>query len=122
MLGWDVLVYRADAVRPRERPWEAAFARWSTGLGGLDWIDALVRSGQAEDLGANGGYPCRYRLPARHLLAAIAHGLPAYDGPPVFGNDGVQPAGWNGKLLVDLRQVAACAPDDLLELDAWDQS
>jgi hypothetical protein len=122
MLGWDVLVYRTDAKRPRDRPWEVAFARWSTGLGGLDWIRALVDAGLAQSLGDHGGYPCSYRMPARHLLAAIAHGLPAHDSPVVFGEDYVLPAGWNGDLHVDPLQVAACAPDDSLDIEAWDQS
>ena len=121
MLGWDVLVFRSGVELPRDNPWEAALARWSTGISGLAWIQALVQSGHAHDLGGD-GYPWRFRVRAGHLLQAIAHGLPANDSPPVYADDYVLPAGFNGPLKFNADQVAACGPDEELDVEAWDQS
>jgi hypothetical protein len=60
MLGWHVSVYRqkdggsSPATFPT--PEGTRLAVWQTGIGGLDWLDELVKAGKAIDLGGN-GYP-----------------------------------------------------------------
>lgn len=76
MLGWFFNVY----AEPQELEWEErklesgeVYARvphldravrlrsWSTPPSGLDWLDDLVKQGEAELLALNGGYPMVYR-------------------------------------------------------------
>jgi hypothetical protein len=59
MLGWHISVYR-QKVGGLSTPKGQRLAVWQTGLGGLDWLDELVKAGKAINLGENGGYPCRY--------------------------------------------------------------
>ena len=49
-----------------ETPHGSRLAVWQTGLGGLDWLDELVKAGKAINLGENGGY----HADTRHLLSA----------------------------------------------------
>lgn len=91
------------------------------GLGGLDWLEELVRQGKAVDVGGN-GYPCRYKVAAKDVLVKIAAGPPPNDGPFVIGDDYVAPGGWTGNVRIDRAKVSECSPDEGLIIEAWDQS
>ncbi len=62
MLGWQVYIKREP---------DTLIASWCIGLGGLDWFDELVKEGLAQDLGGNGGYPCKYSAKAEVILPKI---------------------------------------------------
>jgi hypothetical protein len=68
------------------------------------------------------GYPNRYLVAARHLIALLANGAPAHQGPPIIGDDYVMPANWTGKVIIDKEALAACPPDEILMVEAWDLS
>jgi hypothetical protein len=91
------------------------------GLGGLDWLDSLVKDGKAVDLGGN-GYPVRYTAAAADILPLIASGPPKHSGPPVFSSDYILPAGWIGEVRIDHAKIAQCPRDAQLSIEAWDQS
>ena len=112
MLGWEVFVFPEDDDSKDT-------ARWMTGLGGLAWVDELVKKGQAEDLGGN-GYPDRYSVTAGTLMSILKDGLPDNKSPLVIGDDYVHPKGWNGQLRIG--NLLECPPDQILILEAWDQS
>jgi hypothetical protein len=63
MLGWNLSVYRQADNRTspatKESATNARLAVWQTGVGGLTWLDELVKEGKAINLGGN-GYPDRY--------------------------------------------------------------
>ena len=81
----------------------------------------LVKEDKASDLGGY-GYPCKFAAPASVVLPLIVAGAPANDGPPVIGDDYVLPGGWNGEIVWNRDLVLACEPDDMLNIEAWDQS
>lgn len=110
MLGWLVLV---DARTPEERD-EAhdksshLLAKWEARLSGLDFLDVLVRQGKARKL-LSGGYPERYTAKASDFLALLAERPPGTMGPHA-----------DVSLYPD--RIAACSPDQVLTIDAWDLS
>jgi hypothetical protein len=107
MLGWDIRVRREQA--PRELP----LASWSSGVLGLSWLDDLVRQHRAEDLGGN-GYPKRYSMTAAVLFPIITQS--------VRTGEAAAPAGWGEQVNLERERMAACAADERLVLEAWDQS
>jgi hypothetical protein len=121
MLGWDVMVFRKIPRPQPEKAEELLLARWATGVFGLKWLDDLVRSNRAVDLGGN-GYPSRYSIAAGVLLPVISRGLPANSSPLVVGEDYSLPPGWNGKLEIDAEKFSACPSEEQLIIEAWDQS
>jgi len=120
MLGWEVFVLREkdSSTRRTAGLW---LASWETGLFGLQWIDELVKQGKAADLGGN-GYPNRYTTSANLLFPILMSGLPENESPPVVSDDYALPAGWNSTLKLNSQQIAKCAEDEPLVIEAWDQS
>lgn len=113
MLGWLVIVTRHGS--------NATVARWETSVFGLKWLDDLVESHRAVDLGGN-GYPKRYSIAAGVLLPIISGTLPANGSPLVIGEDYVTPAGWSGTVELNAETANACRLDEQLLIAAWDQS
>ena len=48
MLGWSVSVFRKGDEDSHHSE-NLALARWETGVGGLDWLDKLVKENKAVD-------------------------------------------------------------------------
>ena len=92
-----------------------------TSVFGLKWLDQLVKSNKAIDLGGN-GYPNKYAVTAGVLLPIIKAGLPVNDSPLVIGEDYVLPEGWSGDIDWNQQEVLACHGSDQLVVEAWDQS
>ncbi|MET9605235.1 hypothetical protein ABZZ17_09220 [Streptomyces sp. NPDC006512] len=112
MLGWNITV---STQTPQERDLnvihsreDSILASWSVGIGGLNWVSELQRSGKAEEL-LGGGYPCRYVIRAADVLPLLA------DGPPAGGS--TIHSSW-----MHPERMAACRDDQMLTVDAWDQS
>lgn len=116
MLGWEVFIFRSAEAKS-----EDLIVRWQTSVFGLKWLDQLVKDGYASDLGGN-GYPCKYSVTAGVLLPIITAGLPSNNSPLVIGNDYVLPEGWSGDIAWNREATLACQPDDILTIEAWDQS
>jgi hypothetical protein len=74
VLGWNTSVFRqADGgslLARADSEKGASVAIWQTGVWGLRWIDELVETGQAIDLGGN-GYPRCYTAQAEYLIPSI---------------------------------------------------
>ena len=115
MLGWQVIVKRgADNVGQ-------SLASWTTGLGGLFWLDELVKQGLAQDLGGN-GYPNKYSGHASVILPKIVPSLPSYEGNVVIGDDYVLDGGENWAIQINQPKIDACNPDEKLFIEVWDKS
>ena len=56
------------------------------------------------------------------MLPLIVSGVPRPKGPLVIGDDYVMPAGWIGEPTIHHSKIAECDPEQLLQIDAWDQS
>jgi hypothetical protein len=125
MLGWHISVYRQTnggaSPATAESPEGARLAVWQTGLGGLEWIDELVKAGRAIDLGGN-GYPCRYTATAEYLIPRIIDEPPGARIVWTFDEGDIILEGWEGKTVVDRDVIAACRPDEWLLIVAWDES
>jgi hypothetical protein len=122
VLGWEFFVTRSIcAVDDCREENGRSLASWRTGIGGTDWLDTLVSSGVATDLGGN-GYPNRYGVPAGALLAIFSLGIPKFKSPPVIGDDYVQPSGWTAGVEIDIAALRAIDSKEILEVEAWDQS
>ncbi len=120
MLGWEVYVYRQSG---NSSPSEAnkLLGRLETGVYGLRWLQDLVKEERAVFLGGN-GYPLRYSIAAGILFSTITPSLPPNDSPLVIGDDYVRPEGWNGTVSLDDQGISDCPNDEILLIEAWDQS
>jgi hypothetical protein len=121
MLGWEFFIRRQDDEAHRATRSTPTLARWQAGIGGTQWLDDLVSKGVAADLGGN-GYPNRYTLPVGVVVSVLAGGLPRHSGPLVIGDDYVLPGGWTGNAQFDIAQLKSLDPNEILLVEAWDQS
>jgi hypothetical protein len=125
MLGWHISVYRqpdgGSTPAATQSPKGTRLAVWQTGLGGLDWLDALVKSGQAVDLGGS-GYPCRYTAPAENLIPHIIETPPGARAVWITGAGDTVTDKWDGQTVIDRAAADACRPDEWLLVEAWDES
>lgn len=123
MIGWWIVI---AAQTPEEHDQAtdrkaAVLANWETGPGGIEWLHRLVEAGKATQL-SNSSYPNRYTAVAADILPLIVDGPPAHSGPVVIGDDYVIPANWKDNIILHTDKIAACSPDRVLTIEAWDQS
>jgi hypothetical protein len=125
MLGWHISVYRQtnDGQSPAEAGSEhgARLAVWQSEVGGLQWLDALVKTGEAINLGGN-GYPFHYTAQAEHLISTIVDGPPAARQTWLNGQDDVVTSQWDGKTIIDHAAANDCRSGEWLLIEAWDES
>jgi hypothetical protein len=116
MLGWKIYITQESSADKSK-----SLMSWSSGIGGLDWLDQLVKDGLAQDLGGN-GYPSKYSAKASVLLPKVVPVLPNYEGKFVIGDDYVLEGGEHWEIKIDQSQIDACSPDETLLIEAWDES
>ena len=125
MLGWKISVYRQESGGASPASFGAAhgtrLAVWQTGLGGLDWIDELVKQQKAISLGGN-GYPLEFTAMTTHLKAQLVEGPPHAEAAWTFDAGDILLPGWLGKTSKDLEGLDSCHPDEWLLIQAWDES
>lgn len=123
MLGWQIYIATKSPEELPAGPYQTDYllASWTTGLNGIDWLTALVKEGKAIEP-SNGGYPWQFAAKASVILPLIADGPPTYTGKDVIGDDYYIPVGWIGEGRFNAELAAKCLPDDMLYIDAWDQS
>ena len=125
MLGWHISVYRqqdgGSAPASFGAPTSTRLAVWQTGLGGLDWIDDLVKQQKAILLGQN-GYPTEYTATAAHVVAQLRDGPPEAKAAWTFDAGDIILPGWLGKTTRDPEAIDACRLDEWLIIRAWDES
>lgn len=109
MSGWSIIISQAT---PEERDSDlnvkhATLATWDTGVGGLQWLETLAKTGKATQLRL-GGYPTRFTALASEIFPILEN------GPPTTS--------WIGEKTIYPERIAACLPDQVLTIDAWDLS
>ena len=109
-MGWDISVYRQrdGDVSPAKAhvPAGPLLAEWHTG--GLDWLDELVKTGKAIDLGGD-GYPVTYTVIAECVI------------PHIVKEDEFSHKLF-GKPATDRVALAQCHLNEWLVVEAWDSS
>lgn len=125
MVGWLIIVRRAGergghAGRTTSQA-DERLAIWQAGPGGCGWLDRLVEVGQARLLGGN-GFPTRYSGQAGDLAQVILDGPPQAQSPWAIGEDSLATAEWLGETWIERDGLAACARDEWLMIEAWDES
>lgn len=125
MLGWIISVYRqsggSDAPAMPGSALGPEMAVWQTGMAGLEWLDALVESGEGLRLGGD-GYPVRYTALAGCVIPVIENGPPEANAVWVAGAHDTLAPDWYGKTHLDPALIAQCREDEWLMLEAWDES
>lgn len=127
MLGWSISVYRqtdkGTTPATEKSPRGTYVAYWGTDVGGLKWIDELVKEGKAIELGGN-GYPYYYTAPAEHLIPTILNDPPGALKTFVRGESEILEEMWKEKsgTVINQTVVSICRPDEWLLVEAWDKS
>jgi hypothetical protein len=125
MLGWHIAVYRQASGGASPARFDSddgvRLAVWQARLDGLDWIDDLVATGEAFNLGGV-GYPIRYTARAKHLAPPILGGPPEANPIWVHGVDDVLTDKWVGQTETDRVAIGTLPPDEWLLVEVWDQS
>ena len=125
MLGWQIYInrhqIRGDFAAEALLNDDSLIATWITGVYGLSWLYDLVRDGHAVNLGGS-GYPFRFTAKAS-VLSSIITNLPKnYQGPTVIGDDYVHFGGFNQNIKIYQQRMDSCQSDEVLSIEAWDQS
>ena len=124
-LGRHIGVYRQQNERSGPASFGAAhgarLAIWQTGLGGLRWLDDLVKEKKAIDLGGN-GYPTEYTAVASHIIPRLRDDPPETKPVWTFDAGDIITAEWLGKTTKDPEAMEFCRPDEWLIVQAWDES
>lgn len=126
MLGWHVSVYRKvnDPLNPAhfDSDYGQLLAQWQGDVGALGWLDTLVSTGDAIDLGGN-GYPSRYTAQCRVLRPVVT------EGPPGAREHWLHDPGdiidwnvWKGKTFVEHEILGSVPESEWLLVVAWDES
>jgi hypothetical protein len=125
MLGWHISIYRQTdggaSPAGADSPGGKRLAVWQAGLGGLGWIEALVKEGKAIDLGGN-GYADRYTATAEYLIPQIVEGPPGALSTWICEPSDLLTDQWEGKTVFDRDAAGDCRPDEWLLVVAWDES
>jgi hypothetical protein len=113
MLGWQVYVMQKA---------DTSIASWCVGIGGLDWLDDLVKQGLAQDLGGN-GYPCKYLSKAEVILPKILSSPPInQNAESTLGDDYFIATKGSWDLKINQDQINNCQPSETITIEAWDLS
>jgi hypothetical protein len=89
-------------------------------LDGTYWLDELIATGVATNLGGN-GYPDRYMVAAGSLAQLLIHGVPKRYGSIILAR-GADPSTWIANAKIELEQIKAIDPYEQLIVEVWDQS
>jgi len=127
MLGWQIYINRSP-VRPLGSSFEESLkddsllASWLTGVNGCDWIDKLAEQGKAKYLGTFGGYPRSYSAKAEYVIPLILSLQSKTKGPTVIGDEYAYIGGFNADIELFLDRIKDCPSEEILSIEAWDQS
>ena len=126
MLGWWIGVFRvadSDGQLPTlQSKTGARVAEWQTGAAGTDWLDQLVRDGQGLQSLGGCGYPLRYVVKAGVLGPYLRNGPPGARKVWLREPGDVVTSEWKGKTTIYEDTLSACASDEWLVVEAWDES
>ncbi|UQX04691.1 hypothetical protein [Streptomyces sp. RerS4] len=115
MLGWSISIYFPtpeqvqDLKSPKDHDQAQNLAYWTT-RESVGWLTDLERQGKAKEI-ISSGYPWRFTALAGDVLPLLADAAKLGIGVHPFTG---------GAWVAD--EIADCPADELLIIDAWDQS
>lgn len=116
----------ANATGSKEEVEKHLLAAWKTSLGGINWLTTLVEEGKATWEKSDGDYSWRFITKASNILPVIAAGHLTHEGGWVFkdnpAEEQVTRLSWSESAQLWPKNIAKCAPEALLTVDAWGQS
>lgn len=125
MLGWNITIYRKESGGTSPASLGASrgdrLATWQAGIGGLQWIDELVKQGLAVCLGGH-GYPTEYTAPLEHVRAPVLEGPPHANARWLLGEGDVVTGVWAGQTTIDEEALRAGDPHEWVLIVVWDES
>ena len=108
MIGWWI------TVRKLGNNSFVSLACWTSPVGGLQWLDELLKDGRAIQLWGN-GYPSRYIVQAKFAFHEMLTHKPT--------NISVDEKEFReGDTIIHHERIKSCVPDDFFIVDAWDRS
>lgn len=119
MLGWEIVICRQSTS---ERLDDVLIASWTTGLRGLDWLDALVEQGMAVPLPPKEFGCRRYTAPIGSVFEALSLWKPDRTQWDVVGDDYVIPMGWMGEVKFFPERFKLCPAEEMVFISAVDLS
>jgi len=127
VIGWMFRVNRKriDLFTPAtSTTWNGPLlAAWQTGSAGMDWIEALLRESHGQTVWNNYGYPNRYTAQAKYICPVLLAGPPhARDIWVVGEGDIVAGPMSHRRSRFDRDAIQACAMDEWLAIEVWDES
>jgi hypothetical protein len=126
MLGWHISVYRqqngGSAPASFGAPQGERLAVWQTGLGGLQWLDELVKQQKAIHLGSDYGCPSEYTAMAAHIVPRLRGDPPEANEVWALSEGDIITPQWLGETTKYPETMDACRPDEWLIIQAWDES
>ena len=124
MLGWEIYIHRSDSghtLEATEFTQESVVAKWRAGIGGYDWIKALLKENKAKALGGN-GYPFLFSAKFDVLKPVILNSATSHNGPMVIGDDYVLPSNYLERPTINKANLLKCQSDDDMCIQVWDMS
>ena len=123
MMGWRIIVKQQMPCEEDGVPEAAAIrlASWETGNEGLAWLERLAESGTASRM-ASGDDFTRYLATARDVLPLLADLslAPTERAERVARGIGHAPDALQAAhVVIDQALLQACAPGQLLAIEAW---
>lgn len=128
MLGFSISIFPEENYIPspkyweREKRWSMVLATWETSVRGTDWLDSLVKGGNATLLEGSTGYPSRYRCQLSAIAGILNEGPPPHQSPQVIGDDYYLPDGWIGEIERHPDRIARCHEDAFVIIETMDLS
>ena len=121
MLGFSLTVHLATDYTLYESG-DPFIASWEAGLGGTNWLEALVSEGKAKVIPQGEFLLQTYAVAAEVLLPIIRGGIPSPKNSVVIGDDYIMPADWLSNVTLNEEKISSIANEIELIVDAWDMS
>ncbi len=123
MLGWHINVFKTNLdkfVAYDSSTNELRIASWSTGMNGIDWLKKLSQESLIQELGGN-GYPYRFSAKASVIIPKINFD-PLISADLIISDQCLLDEYERQTLKIDVVKISKCRANDLLLIEAWDQS
>ena len=121
MLGYSLTVHLATEYKLYESG-DPFIASWEAGLGGRQWLQALVREGKAKVITQSDFLLETFAVTAEVLLPIIRSGIPNPKNPVVIGDDYIMPADYLGNITLNEEKISSISNDTELIVEVWDMS
>jgi hypothetical protein len=127
MLGWEIIVCKQTDGGISPATMQSAKGKritaGTTGLSGLNWLDTLVKTGKATELGDN-GYPLKFTGTAANLVPSVVPPPPEALTGTIWLCESLSALADRcpDMTVTDLIESVKCGVGERLLIEGWDQS